>query len=211
MTSADWSLERQARKLGFERIAGVDEAGRGCLAGPVAVAAVILDERFPAAELDDSKRLTAAQREHWYDVIRRYSRAIGFATAAAGEIDRVNILEATRRAMRRAILDLSVPPDLLMIDAVRLAGVPHTQVSITRGDEVSVSIAAASIIAKVERDRMMIELDRRYPGFGFGRNKGYPTAEHRRSLRRRGPSPVHRRSFRPVRELCGGGDAPAVV
>jgi ribonuclease HII len=211
MKSADWSLELQARDLGFRRVAGLDEAGRGCLAGPVVAAAVILDREFPAAELRDSKRLSAAQREQWYAIIRRFSRAIGFATASPEEIDRWNILEATRRAMARAVWNLSMEPDLLMIDAVDIDECRQTQISVTRGDEISISIAAASIVAKVERDGMMSELDRRFPGFGFRRSKGYPTAEHRRSLRSRGPSPVHRRSFRPVREMFRNRIGNAVV
>lgn len=194
-------LEAQAREIGFHRIAGLDEAGRGCLAGPVVAAAVILGEEFPAEGLRDSKQLSPAGRRHWYEIIRSRGQAVSFACAEPEEIDRWNILEATRLAMKRALSGLEMKPDILLIDAVRLSGLSITQVSITKGDQISISIAAASIIAKVERDRIMENLDSRFPGFDFGKNKGYPTAEHRRNLAYRGACPVHRRTFRPVREL----------
>ena len=200
MTWADWSMERRCDRRGLGPVAGVDEAGRGCLAGPVVAAAVVLGDRFPADRLRDSKQLSAAEREHWYETIRTHGRAVARTAVEAAEIDRWNILEATRQAMRRAVDRLPVPPGVVLIDAVRLAAAPWLQISITRGDEWSISIAAASIVAKVERDRIMRELDRRYPGYGFRQHKGYATAEHRRALRDRGPSPAHRRSFRPVRE-----------
>ena len=198
MNSGDWTLEDQARGLGFRRVAGIDEAGRGSLAGPVVAGAVILREDFPSRELPDSKRLRKTEREKWHRVIHRFSHAVSFATAGPEEIDNWNILEATRVAMERAVQRLEEDADLLLIDAVRLEPGKISQVSITKGDEISISIAAASIIAKVERDRIMAKLDRKYPRFHFRTNQGYGTLFHRRVLQEHGPSPVHRASFRPL-------------
>jgi len=184
-------------------IAGVDEAGRGPLAGPVVAAAAVLapDHRF--AGLDDSKRVKEADRERLYGEIVAAAVAWAVGIADIDEIDAVNILQATRRAMARAVVGLGMVPDLLLVDAVHVpCALP--QRALVKGDQRSASIAAASILAKVTRDRMMVEYERRYPGYGFARHKGYPTAAHRRALAERGPSPIHRTTFRGVKELLGG-------
>jgi ribonuclease HII len=190
--------EREARRRGWLRIAGLDEAGRGSLFGPVVAAAVILDPRRPIRGLDDSKKLAPERREVLSLRIRE--RALACATAAvdAARIDAWNILEASREAMCRALAALALTPDYLLVDALELP-VPVEQRALIHGDARSVSIAAASILAKVERDRMMVEADRRFPGYGLAQNKGYATADHLAALERLGPTPLHRASFAPVR------------
>lgn len=187
--------EHEAAQAGFTAVAGLDEVGRGALCGPVVAAAVVLGPGFDTTGLDDSKRLTALQRERLADRIRESARSWAVGTAAPREIDRFNILRATHLAMRRALGALPEPPDLLLIDAIRIPGVPVPQRPIVKGDAVSVSIAAASIVAKVARDAMMRELDDRYPGYGLAHNMGYASEDHRTALRKIGPSAVHRRSF----------------
>ena len=191
-------LDDQVRFLGWSRVAGVDEAGRGCLAGPVVAAAVIVDERHTLPGVDDSKMLKAADREKLAGWIQSTAEAWGVGTATPGEIDQVNILEATRLAMRRALLGLALRPDCVLVDAVRVSDLPYPCLSLVRGDLVSYSVACASILAKVERDRQMEELDTVYPQYGFARHKGYAAAEHRRALVDFGPSPEHRLTFRSV-------------
>lgn len=190
--------EREARRRGWLRIAGVDEAGRGSLFGPVVAAAVILDPRRPIRGLDDSKKLAPERREALAQRIRE--RALACATAAvdAARIDAWNILEASREAMCRALAALELPPDFLLVDALELP-LPVEQRALIHGDARSISIAAASILAKVERDRMMVEADRRFPGYRLAQNKGYATADHLAALARLGPTPQHRASFAPVR------------
>ena len=192
--------ETQLRASGAARlIAGVDEAGRGPLAGPVVAAAVILPETFSHPVLNDSKKLSPGKRSVIYDELTSDpSIRWAFATVEAEEVDRLNILCATHLAMRRAVLALSVQPDHALIDgrAVRDFPIPHTP--IVRGDGISLSIAAASVIAKVTRDRLMDTLDSRYPAYGFARHKGYATGHHLAILARDGPCPVHRFTFRPV-------------
>lgn len=188
--------------LGQVPVAGFDEAGRGPLAGPVVAAAVILppEDCYPVA-LRDSKQLTPARREAAFEFLQDLpGSAIGVGIIGAEEIDRINILEATRKAMLYALNALPVLPAALLIDALFLPGTDIPQRSLVRGEEASVSIAAASIIAKVTRDRLMIEADRRYPAYGFARHKGYGTRLHLAALAEYGPTPIHRRSFRPVRE-----------
>lgn len=185
-------------RRGCQSVAGVDEAGRGPLAGPLVAAAVIL---YPGTELPgvrDSKTLTPAARERLFDAIRGTARGVGIGIVDALTVDRINVLEATRRAMASAVRNLPVQPEHILIDAVRLPDVPVAQTSIIKGDAIVLSIAAASVIAKVTRDRLMIEYDRLYPQYGFDRHKGYGTAEHLDALRRYGPTPVHRRTFRGV-------------
>jgi ribonuclease HII len=183
------------------RIAGVDEAGRGPLAGPVLVAAVILDPQRRIEGLDDSKVLPAAQRERLAEVIRANALAWAVCAVEAAEIDRLNILAATLAGMSRALASLSVAPSLALIDGNRLPrDLPCPGRAIVRGDASEPAISAASILAKVERDRLMIELGDRYPGYGFARHKGYPTLGHVEALKRLGPCPEHRRSFAPVRD-----------
>jgi ribonuclease HII len=176
-------------------VAGVDEVGRGALCGPVVAAAVVLGEDFDTAGLDDSKRLTPRQREALASRIRAGARGWAVGLAEPSEIDRLNILRATLVAMRRAVLALAETPDLLLVDALTIPGLAIEQQPIIKGDALSVSIAAASIVAKVTRDALMRELDRKHPGYGLGHNMGYGSEDHRSALRRLGPSEDHRRSF----------------
>ena len=193
----DFSLEREAGGL----VAGIDEAGRGPWAGPVVAAAVVLDpETLPQTlglALDDSKKLSTRRREALFDALRRCTRA-GVGHAEVGEIDSVNILAATMLAMARAVENLGVEPDLALIDGNRAPKLRCPARCVVGGDGLSLSIAAASIVAKVTRDRIMADLARRFPGYGWERNAGYGTAEHRAALQRLGVTPQHRRSFKPV-------------
>lgn len=182
-------------------VAGVDEAGRGPLAGPVVAAAVILDEAAPVEGIDDSKRLSPAERERLYELVLERARSVAVGWADRAEIDRLNILQATMLAMRRAVLGLHVVPTLVEVDGNRLPDltiggrrVPGR--AVVGGDRTVVAISAASIVAKVSRDRIMRELDRIYPDYSFAEHKGYGTLEHRRRLHTLGPCPQHRRSFR---------------
>ncbi len=181
------------------RIAGLDEAGRGALFGPVVAAAVILNPERRIVGLDDSKKLAATRREELAEKIREHALAWAVAEMDAGRIDAWNILQASRQAMTAALAKLGVSPDYLLLDAVHL-DVPIEQKSLIHGDARSVSIAAASILAKTERDRRMNELSELYPGYGLAENKGYGTPDHLEALRRLGPTPLHRHSFAPVRE-----------
>ncbi len=193
--------EYHARR-GEVPVAGLDEAGRGPLAGPVVAAAVILppEDCYPVV-LRDSKKLSPVRREAAYEfLVDLPGCAIGVGIVEAEEIDRINILQATRQAMLAAIRALPVIPAALLIDALSLPGTEIAQRGLIRGESASVSIAAASIVAKVTRDRMMIEADCRYPDYGFARHKGYGTRRHLAALAEHGPTPLHRRTFRPVRE-----------
>ena len=189
--------ERQARRQGFQKIAGVDEVGRGALFGPVVAAAVILGPSRPIRGIQDSKVLPARERERLDAKIRQTALAWSIASVEASEIDRINIYQASRLAMRKAILALRLQPELVLVDALQL-DLQQPQISIIHGDSLSVSIAAASIVAKVERDRLMQQWDRIYPQYQLGRNKGYATAAHRATLRELGPTPLHRFSYAPV-------------
>lgn len=192
------SYERKAYRDGCSAVAGVDEAGRGPLAGPVVAAAVTLDLERPILGLDDSKKLSPRTRATLYEEIM--NKAVGWAVGIAGPevIDRINILEATRQAMRDAIAGLSPGPDLVLVDAMTIRGLSMRQIPLVMGESKSASIAAASIVAKVFRDRLMLDLDREYPQYGFSSNKGYGTADHLEALSIHGPSPVHRLSFARV-------------
>lgn len=190
--------ERKLWSLGYQAVAGVDEAGRGPLAGPVVAAAVIMAPGTHIPGVDDSKALSAAQRQTLYPLIRQRALAVGIAGAGPAYIDRHNIHQATLYAMRVAITRTGLSPDHLLVDAVRLP-VPIPQWSLVHGDALSASIAAASIVAKVTRDRLMNCLDRRYPQYGFAAHKGYATPEHLERLARYGPCAAHRYSFAPVR------------
>ena len=194
--AALWERELALREQGYRVVAGVDEAGRGCLAGPVVAAAVVLPPGIFIEALDDSKRLSPRQREEIYGVIRLMARAIGVGEVSPARIDEVNILQATYLAMRQAVFNLGLRPEHLVVDALRIPGLDCPQSPIIHGDALCASIAAASIVAKVTRDSRMRELDRLYPQYGFGDNKGYCTLDHRRALTRHGPCPIHRRSFR---------------
>ncbi|HSM38460.1 MAG TPA: ribonuclease HII [Candidatus Limnocylindrales bacterium] len=196
--------ERELRLAGFRRIAGIDEVGRGSLAGPVVAAAVILPEHHRIKGLRDSKVLTRARREALYERILDRAEAVGVGCVEVEVIDRINILQATKLAMTEALSRLPEPPDHLVIDALSLREVDLPQRPIIDGDAISASIAAASIVAKVTRDRICAELDGRYPAYGFARNKGYGTRRHLDALLAEGPCEWHRRSFAPVRMLLAG-------
>ncbi len=185
-----------------EPCAGVDEAGRGPLAGPVVAAAVILDRRRVPRGIDDSKKLNEGAREQLYDRIVRSSAGWGVGIVEVEEIDRLNIYHATMLAMSRAVDALGVEPGMVLVDGNALPKWRHRATAIVSGDALSRSIAAASIIAKVTRDRMMLDYDAQYPGYGWHQNKGYGTVEHRAALTLLGPTPLHRRSFAPVAQLC---------
>lgn len=201
--------ERAAWEDGFSCLCGIDEAGRGPLAGPVHAAAVVFDRAFlereasaSLARLTDSKQLTAAQRDAFFDLLSACPSAhVGLGIATAGEIDSLDILRATHLAMRRAVEALPSLPDLALVDGNPVKGLPVPHRAIVKGDASSLSIAAASIVAKVTRDRWMDAQDALYPGYGFARHKGYGTREHLDALRRLGPCPIHRRTFGPVAQL----------
>lgn len=188
-------------------VAGVDEAGRGPLAGPVFAAAVILDSTRPLiGGLNDSKLLTAARRAALFDQIRADCVAWAIGVSEVDEIDRVNILQATMLAMQRAVAALHVSPEQALVDGNRCPPLPCPAAPVINGDRLVPAISAASILAKHARDQVMIQLDRDYPGYAFAKHKGYGTAEHLAALRSLGPSPIHRRSFRPVRDLLTGSE-----
>jgi ribonuclease HII len=191
-------FEQEARRCGYRRIAGVDEAGRGPLAGPVVAAAVILPVRCRLIGVDDSKQLSASERDRLFAAIMDRAVYVGVGSSTAEEIDRINILEATRLAMRRALAELSPAPDYVLIDAVSLTGMGMPVRPIIKGDALSLSIAAASIVAKVTRDRLMAHFHEAYPQYNFLSHKGYGTEEHLARLAEYGPSPIHRLTFAPV-------------
>ncbi|OGG44013.1 MAG: ribonuclease HII, partial [Candidatus Handelsmanbacteria bacterium RIFCSPLOWO2_12_FULL_64_10] len=193
-------VERRLRAQGAGHIAGVDEVGRGPLAGPVLAGAVVLPPAPDLPGLDDSKRMTPARREALFERIRGQAVAVGVGVVDSAEIDRLNILQATLKAMREAIAALAVTPDRVLIDGTQRPGSGLPELAFVDGDARSLSIAAASVIAKVTRDRMMADYDRLYPGYGFAEHKGYGSARHLRALRDLGPCPIHRRSFAPVGE-----------
>lgn len=196
-------LEDWLAGCGYCRVAGVDEAGRGSLAGPVVAAAVIVDPRSCVPGVDDSKCLTAPERERLAAAIRATALASAVVAVAADVIDRINILEATRRAMCQAVSGLEPGPDCVVVDAVALSGFRVPCLPLIRGDSVSYGVACASILAKVARDRMMAELDREYPAYGFGAHKGYGVPEHLQALEEYGPCPAHRLTYRPVLPRLG--------
>ena len=185
--------EHKYEHLGY--LCGIDEVGRGPLAGPVVACAVILPKDCDILYINDSKKLTAAKRDELYDVIMEKAVSVGIGMASHERIDEINILQATYEAMRQAIGKLDPAPDLTLNDAVTIPGVDIKQVPIIKGDAKSISIGAASNVAKVTRDRMMVEYDNIYPGYGFASNKGYGSAEHIKALKEIGPSPIHRASF----------------
>ena len=196
--SARRTIENALRRYGFVCVAGVDEVGRGCLAGPVMAGAVILDPDRRIDGLADSKALTAAQRERLHEEITSTAIAWTVVAVSPGEIDRINIHQATLQAMRRAVLALAPLPDAVLVDAFRIPSLPLAQRGVMGGDRRCSAIAAASIVAKVTRDRLMQELHSADPRYGFDRHKGYATADHLTAVARFGYSPQHRRSFRPA-------------
>ena len=191
------TLENALRRVGFVHVAGVDEVGRGCLAGPVVAAAVVLHPERHIAGVSDSKLVPAAERERLYERILAHAVAWAVADADPAEIDRINIHQASLRAMQRAVLALAPLPDIVLVDAFRVPDLPMAQRGVLHGDRRCSAIAAASIVAKVTRDRCMLELHGRDPRYGFDRHKGYATADHLDAVARFGYSEVHRRSFRP--------------
>jgi ribonuclease HII len=203
-------IERKYWAAGLERLAGVDEAGRGPLAGPVAAAAVVIDPRLAEDEecgalagITDSKRLSQSRREFFSNLLLKSEGVeVGLAFAAPNEIDELNILRATHLAMARALRKLASLPDHVLVDGLAVQDLPCPSTPIVGGDRKSLLIAAASIVAKVGRDAHMCEMDRLYPQYGFARHKGYGTRAHIRALYEHGPSPIHRHSFRPVREAA---------
>jgi ribonuclease HII len=189
------TFEKLAYQKGYKLVAGVDEAGRGPLAGPVVAAAVIFPADFHNNQINDSKQLSARKREELYNVIKKEAIAVGVGTADADVIDRINILQASLLAMREAVLELFMPPDYLLIDGLHKIPLQTPQQALVKGDARSISIAAASIIAKVSRDRIMEMYHRQFPQYNFLRNKGYGTKEHCQALREFGMCKIHRRSF----------------
>ena len=204
VSSAFWPFEREAQSAGHRYIAGIDEAGRGPLAGPVVAAAVILAPDTPLRGVQDSKRLTAQQRDVAYAVIHQRALAYGIGIVSHDQIDRHNILWATKQAMMQAIRQLALRPDFLLIDGSEGLPLAVPQRPIIRGDACCASIAAASVIAKVTRDRLMVAYAKHFPFYGFERHKGYPTPEHYASLQQYGPCAIHRRSFRGVQSPPAG-------
>lgn len=202
----DAAHEHSLRQLGCRFVAGIDEVGRGTLAGPVTAAAVVMPEEIPETWfglIRDSKQMSPEQRKFACDQIQFHARAVGVGSGSSSEIDSMGIVPATRLAMTRALDDLDVAPDHLLIDALPLPDVEVPQTAIIKGDAISISIAAASIVAKVTRDGLMAgPYETRHPGYGFARNKGYGTAEHKAALQELGPCPIHRYSFAPVRSAA---------
>jgi ribonuclease HII len=191
------TLENALRRAGFVHVAGCDEVGRGCLAGPVVAAAVVLNPDRHIPGVCDSKAVQAPERERLYERILKYAVSWAVAGADPAEIDRINIHQASLRAMQRAVLALTPLPDIVLVDAFRIPDIPMAQRGVRHGDRRCTAIAAASIVAKVTRDRQMRELHALYPSYGFDRHKGYATADHLEAVARFGYSDVHRRSFRP--------------
>ena len=194
-----WLFEKKALKKGYSKIAGIDEAGRGPLAGPVVSAAVILPDSFPVSGINDSKKLTPKKRASLFEEIYKHAVAVGIGIVGPSEIDRRNILEASRFSMSLSVENLALKPDYLLIDGTFQIASSLPQEAIPKGDTLSISIAAASIIAKVTRDRMMAKYHQEYPQFGFAQHKGYPTKAHKAAIKQYGCCPIHRKSFKGVK------------
>ncbi len=197
-------FETMARRQGYRAIAGIDEAGRGPLAGPVVAAAVILPEYFELPGLNDSKQLSEKKRNELYPLIHEQAIAVGIGVSRADEVDQINILQATLKGMNRAVARLSVAPDFLLVDGITAVPSRIEQKTLKKGDSRSLSIAAASVVAKVVRDRIMVAYDRLFPEYGFAGHKGYGSQQHRDAVARYGPCVCHRRSFAGVKEHCEG-------
>ena len=200
----DLAIEFELLGDGCSTLAGLDEAGRGAWAGPVVAAAVVLPLDRPdlaesLAGVRDSKQMTSNQREFWASAIRQIAFGVGLGVASSQDVDQRGLIAATREAMARALGDLGKQPEHLLIDHLPLPDIPLPQPVLTRGDARALSIASASVIAKVARDHMMVDLDEHHPGYGFARHKGYGTSEHLAALAEHGPCPIHRRSFAPLR------------
>ena len=193
-------FEELALRQGYYRVAGVDEVGRGALAGPVVAAAVVLPQGLLIPGVDDSKKLSPRKREELFDVIKAQAFSIGVGICDHLQVDRINILQATLEAMKLAVLQISPAPDLLLVDGTFKAPVAIPQKTIKKGDGASISIAAASIIAKVTRDRLMVSYDTKYPGYGLAEHKGYGCAAHLAAIAASGPCEIHRKTFQGVKE-----------
>lgn len=193
--------EKELYKKGIKLIAGTDEVGRGPLVGPVVAAAVILPQNYQLDGLTDSKKLSEKKRDKFYDIIMKEAVSVGIGVVDAKTIDEINILEASRLAMKKAIMDLKIVPEYVLSDAMKLNNIDIPYTDIIHGDALSLSIAAASVIAKVTRDRMMYELDVQYPLYGFAKHKGYPTKLHLENLRKYGVLDNYRFSYKPVKEI----------
>ncbi len=200
-----WQLERKATIQGYKFIAGVDEAGRGPLAGPVVSAAVILPENFSIDGIDDSKKLSEKKRALLFPLIKKNAIAVGTGICSHTKIDQINILQASLLSMKRAVEALQQEPDYLLIDGKFTIATTIDQAAIIKGDSKSISIAAASIIAKVTRDTIMQDLHDQYPVYNFAQHKGYPTKAHKQAILTHGPCPVHRQSFKGVKEVPDAG------
>ena len=199
-----WASERMAREMGYEVVAGIDEVGLGPLAGPAVAAAVVLPVGARLPGLDDSKKLTHAQREVLDRAIRRRAVAFGIGAAGPEVIDRQGLIRARQLAMTGAVHALAVSAEYLLVDAWDVPDLALPQMCVVKGDATCASIMAASVVAKVHRDRLMIDYDRQYPGYGFAEHKGYATRAHQRALRELGPSPIHRMSWAPIRAVLAG-------
>lgn len=195
-------FEAMARRQGYRAVAGIDEAGRGPLAGPVVAAAVILPEEFDLPGLNDSKQLSEKKRNQLYPLIYEQAIAVGIGVGRADEVDEINILQATLKGMSRAVGRLSLPPDFLLVDGITPIPIGIEQKTLKKGDSRSLSIAAASVIAKVVRDRIMVAYDRLFPEYGFAGHKGYGSQKHRDAIAQYGPCICHRRTFAGVKEYC---------
>ena len=197
-----WRYERMAVSMGYSVIAGVDEVGMGPLAGPVVGGAVVLEVGARIAGLNDSKLLTADERERLDRIIRRRALAFSICAVDHAQVDRLGLIKARHLATAGAVAGLKIPAEYLLVDAWDVPEAPLPQMAVVRGDRTCASIMAASIVAKVARDQTMVEYDRMYPGYGFAFHKGYATPEHRAAIRRLGPSPIHRTSWAPFREFA---------
>jgi len=200
------SYDEGRRREGFRLLCGVDEVGRGPLAGPVVAAAVVLDPDNVPDGVDDSKKLSPAKRLALESEIRERAISFGVAVVSPEEIDRINILQASLLAMKRAVAEMGQPPDFILVDGNKPIQVSIPQETVVSGDATSASIAAASILAKEYRDRMMIEYANQFPGYGFENNMGYPTKAHREAIKSLGPTPIHRKTFKGVREYLPPGE-----
>jgi ribonuclease HII len=196
-----FQFEKEAKIKGFDLIAGVDEAGRGPLAGPVVAAAVVLKDFTPIPELRDSKEMSPNQRDRVFELIKKSALGFGIGVVDESTIEEINILQATLLAMKIATEKLPVPPDFILVDGNRTFDSPKEQKAIVKGDQLSQSIAAASVLAKVTRDRIMVEYHKSYPQYGFDKHKGYGTKLHKEMIREFKPCPIHRKTFKGVREF----------
>jgi ribonuclease HII len=202
MTEDVWAFEKEAWSNGYETVAGIDEAGRGPLAGPVVAAAVILPDPLPFAGVKDSKKISPKKREKLFDEIYRHAIAVGVGIVEPVDIDRLNILQASLLSMSISVQNMKLTPDFLLIDGTFPISFDLPQKAVPKGDSLSISIAAASIVAKVTRDRIMGKYAIKYPEFDFSKHKGYPTKAHKDAIRKHGVSPIHRQTFKGVKEYC---------